>query len=164
MPTFSTTRKVAHTAQEMFNLVADVEQYPQFVPLCQRLRVRGREIQADGTEIMIADMTVAYGPVNETFVTRVISDPENLTIRASYIDGPFSHLDNKWCFEDIPNTLEPPFASPASIVHFDIDYEFKSRTLGMLMGSMFDRAFRKFAEAFEARADELYRDQPSRQA
>ncbi|MEP0520669.1 MAG: SRPBCC family protein [Hyphomicrobiales bacterium] len=152
MPSFSTSRNVAHTAKEMFLLVADVENYPLFVPLCQRLLVRGREIQDDGTEIMIADMTVAYGPVNETFVTRVVTDPENLTIRASYIDGPFSHLDNKWSFQE---KLEEN-RDPSSTVHFDIDYEFKSRTLGMLMGSMFDRAFRKFAEAFETRADELY--------
>lgn len=136
----------------MFLLVADIENYPQFVPLCQRLRVRGRETQNDGTEIMIADMTVAYGPVNETFVTRVVTDPENLTIRASYIDGPFSHLDNKWSFEGNRDGAQ----ASSSTVHFDIDYEFKSRTLGMLMGSMFDRAFRKFAEAFETRADELY--------
>lgn len=144
----------------MFLLVADIERYPQFVPLCQRLLVRGRETQEDGTEILIADMTVAYGPVHETFVTKVVTDPENLTIRASYIDGPFSHLDNKWSFEEKPNNDQEPH----STVHFDIDYEFKSRTLGMLMGTMFDRAFRKFAEAFETRADELYDAGPLRQA
>lgn len=144
----------------MFLLVADIERYPQFVPLCQRLLVRGREVQEDGTEIMIADMTVAYGPVNETFVTKVVTDPENLTIRASYIDGPFSHLDNKWSFEEKTKSNQDPL----STVHFDIDYEFKSRTLGMLMGTMFDRAFRKFAEAFETRADELYETGPLRQA
>lgn len=160
MPTFSTTRNVDHTAKEMFLLVADIESYPQFVPLCQRLLVRGRETQEDGSEIMIADMTVAYGPVNETFVTRVVTDPKNLTIRASYIDGPFSHLDNKWFFEERNNSEQ----NSLSIVHFDIDYEFKSRTLGVLMGSMFDRAFRKFAEAFEGRADELYAAGTLRQA
>lgn len=144
----------------MFLLVADVERYPQFVPLCQRLLIRGREIQEDGTEIMIADMTVAYGPVNETFVTRVVTDPLNLTIHASYIDGPFSHLDNRWRFEE----KQINHQEPQSIVHFDIDYEFKSRTLGVLMGSMFDRAFRKFAEAFESRADELYAAGRLRQA
>ncbi len=137
----------------MFALVADVENYPQFVPLCQRLSVRGREKQHDGTEILIADMSVAYGPVNETFVTRVVLDPANLMIEATYLDGPFSHLDNQWRFSN----QEAGEAGNTSVVHFKIDYQFKSRTLSMLMGSMFDRAFRKFAEAFEARADAVYR-------
>ncbi|WP_306256969.1 type II toxin-antitoxin system RatA family toxin [Pararhizobium sp. IMCC21322] len=152
MPKFETTRIVGHTAEQMFALVADIERYPEFVPLCQRLSVRGREKQSDGTEIMIADMSVAYGPVNETFVTRVILDFPNMLINATYLDGPFSHLDNLWQFEN-QQTGE---ANIASAVNFKIDYEFKSRTLGMLMGSMFDRAFRKFAEAFEARADKIY--------
>ena len=152
MPKFETTRIVGHSAEQMFALVADVESYPQFVPLCQRLSVRGREKQPDGTEILIADMSVAYGPVNETFVTRVVLDPANLMIEATYLDGPFSHLDNQWRFSN----QETGEAGNTSAVHFKIDYEFKSRTLSMLMGSMFDRAFRKFAEAFEARADAVY--------
>lgn len=152
MPKFETTRIVGHTAERMFALVADIERYPEFVPLCQRLSVRGREQQSDGTEIMIADMSVAYGPVNETFVTRVVLDAPNMSIRATYLDGPFSHLDNLWRFEN----RETGDLKITSTVNFKIDYEFKSRTLGMLMGSMFDRAFRKFAEAFEARADTIY--------
>jgi len=152
LPKFETTRIVGHTAEQMFALVADIEHYPEFVPLCQRLSVRGREQQSDGTEIMIADMSVAYGPVNETFVTRVVLDAPNMSIRATYLDGPFSHLDNLWRFEN----RETSELGMASAVNFKIDYEFKSRTLGMLMGSMFDRAFRKFAEAFEARADTIY--------
>lgn len=159
MPKFETTRIVGHTAEQMFALVADIEQYPEFVPLCQRLSVRGRETQSDGTEIMIADMSVAYGPVNETFVTRVILDSPNMLVRATYLDGPFSHLDNLWRFEN-RETGEPGIASA---VNFKIDYEFKSRTLGMLMGSMFDRAFRKFAEAFEARADKIYETSSAKQ-
>ncbi|MCR9235561.1 MAG: SRPBCC family protein [Alphaproteobacteria bacterium] len=160
MPKFETTRIVGHTAEQMFALVADIEQYPEFVPLCQRLSVRGREQQSDGTEIMIADMSVAYGPVNETFVTRVILDAPRLTIRATYLDGPFSHLDNLWRFEN----RETADANITSAVNFKIDYEFKSRALGMLMGSMFDRAFRKFAEAFEARADTIYNVSSVKQA
>ncbi len=160
MPKFETTRIVGHTAEQMFALVADIEHYPEFVPLCQRLSVRGREQQSDGTEIMIADMSVAYGPVNETFVTRVVLDAPNMSIRATYLDGPFSHLDNLWRFEN----RETSESGIASAVNFKIDYEFKSRTLGMLMGSMFDRAFRKFAEAFEARADTIYAAPSDKQA
>lgn len=160
MPKFETTRIVGHTAEQMFALVADIEHYPEFVPLCQRLSVRGREQQSVGTEIMIADMSVAYGPVNETFVTRVVLDAPNMLIRATYLDGPFSHLDNLWRFEN----RETSESDIASAVNFKIDYEFKSRTLGMLMGSMFDRAFRKFAEAFEARADTIYAASADKQA
>lgn len=153
MPKFQTTRIVGHSADQMFALVADVERYPEFVPLCQRLSVRGRETQSDGTDILIADMSVAYGPVNETFVTRVALDAANRVIRATYLDGPFSHLDNEWRFSD----RDTGATGKTSLVDFRIDYEFKSRTLGMLMGTMFDRAFRKFAEAFEARADAIYK-------
>jgi len=160
LPKFKTTRIVGHTAEQMFALVADIEHYPEFVPLCQRLSVRGREQQSDGTEIMIADMSVAYGPVHETFVTRVILDAPKLTIQATYLDGPCAHLDNLWRFKN----RETGDANIASAVNFKIDYEFKSRTLGMLMGSMFDRAFRKFAEAFEARADRIYDASSHKQA
>ncbi|PCJ86009.1 MAG: ubiquinone-binding protein [Hyphomicrobiales bacterium] len=152
MPKFETTRKVHHSARQMYDLVADIESYPQFVPLCQSLKIRGREVQKDGSEILIADMTIAYGPIRESFVTRVVLDKNNHKISASYIDGPFKYLDNIWRFED----AETGAAPSSSNVLFSIDYEFKSRTLGAVMGSMFDRAFRKFSSAFETRADVLY--------
>lgn len=159
MPHFQTSRPVHHSAEKMYALVADIERYPEFVPLCQNLSVRGREQQPDGTEILVSDMSVAYGPVHETFVTRVVLNPQALTIDANYLEGPFSHLDNQWSFMN----QNSGGAEEASTVNFKIDYEFKSRTLGLLMGSMFDRAFRKFAEAFEDRADAVYQDAPDRQ-
>ena len=131
----------------MFDLVADVERYPEFVPLCERLVVRERR-ERDGREVLTADMSVGFKAVHETFTSRVLLDPEALAIRASYIDGPFKHLDNRWSFE--------PIDDRRCNVHFAIDYEFRSRMLAMLMGSQFDRAFRKFTSAFEARADTLY--------
>lgn len=131
----------------MFALVADVEAYPQFVPLCQSLKVRGRRVESD-TEVLVADMTVAYAVVRETFTTQVTLDRPALVITGKYIDGPFHHLDSRWSFV--------PDGPDASIVHFNIDYEFRSRLLATLMGNMFDIAFRKFAQAFEARADVVY--------
>jgi coenzyme Q-binding protein COQ10 len=148
MPKYSTERRVRHSAEEMFDLVADVENYPRFVPLCERLVVRGRA-KDEGRDILVADMTIAYGPVRETFTSRVILDRPALKVAAAYLEGPFRHLDNRWTFK--------PISDKASIVQFSIDYEFRSRTLGALMGAVFDRAFRKFAEAFEARADDVYR-------
>ncbi len=132
----------------MFDLVADVDKYPLFVPLCERLKVR-RRVNAgdDGIEILVADMTVAYKIIRETFTSRVTLDRPRLHIIAEYIDGPFSRLENHWRFAA---------AGEGTAVSFAIDYEFKSRALALVMGAVFDAAFRRFAEAFEKRADEVY--------
>src|SRR5689334_6148864 len=98
MPQFRTKRRVAHSAGDMFDLVADMERYPEFVPLCQSLRVRERKSREDGVEIVLAQMTVAYKLVRETFTTRVTLDRANLTIGVEYLDGPFRKLDNRWNF------------------------------------------------------------------
>ena len=133
----------------MFELVADVERYPEFVPLCQSLHVRKRSVDGAGAEVLIADMEVGYLAIRERFTSRVTLDQANLKILVEYIDGPFSHLENTWTFKDEAE-------AEGSRVEFFIDYQFRSRTLGALMGSMFDTAFRKFAQAFEARADKAY--------
>jgi coenzyme Q-binding protein COQ10 len=148
MPEYSTTRRVGHSAADMFNLVADVEKYPQFVPLCGALNVRERKSTGEGVEILVADMTVAYKLIRETFKSRVTLDRPRLQVDVAYLDGPFRRLDNCWTFRPIdPNKCE---------VGFSISYEFRSRTLGLLMGAMFDAAFRRFAAAFETRADAVY--------
>jgi coenzyme Q-binding protein COQ10 len=147
MPKFANERRAAHSAADMFALVADVEAYPKFVPLCRALVVKARAVE-EGREILVADMTAAYGPVRETFTTRVTIDRTALTVRAEYINGPFRHLDSRWTFA--------PTGERECLVRFAIDYEFRSHALAALMGAMSDRAFRKFAEAFEARADEVY--------
>jgi coenzyme Q-binding protein COQ10 len=148
MPSFRTTRRVNHAASEMFDLVADVERYPQFVPLCQKLIVRKRSPVGEGREMLVADMTVAYKLVRETFSTRVTLDKAKLEILVEYLNGPFRSLENRWKFR--------PEGERSCEIEFDIHYEFRSRTLGMLMGTVFDAAFRRFAEAFERRADEMY--------
>src|SRR6185503_9316393 len=139
MPTFSTKRRVRHSATEMFDLVADVEQYPQFVPMCSGLKVRQRTPGDEGTETIVADMTVSFKLVRETFRSRVTLDRPKLKILVEYLQGPFSHMQNRWTFK--------PAGDDACEIEFFIDYEFKSRTLGMLMGAMFDTAFRRFATA-----------------
>jgi coenzyme Q-binding protein COQ10 len=148
MPQFTTKRRVRHSADKMFDLVADVERYPEFVPLCGSLRVRERRTTGEGVEIIVADMSVAYKLVRESFVSRVTLDRPKLQILVEYLQGPFSKLQNRWTFR--------PTGEATCEVEFFIDYEFKSRTLGMLMGAMFDTAFRRFATAFERRADEIY--------
>lgn len=148
MPEFATKRRVRHSAADMFDLVADIERYPEFVPLCQDLRVRRRVPEPEGVEIVVAEMTVAYKLVRQTFTSRVTLDRPNLEILVEYIEGPFSKMQNRWHFR--------PLSEQSCEVEFFISYEFKSRTLAMLMGAMFEAAFRKFAHAFELRADKVY--------
>jgi coenzyme Q-binding protein COQ10 len=148
MPEFTTTRRLRHSAADMFDLVADVERYPEFVPLCSSLKVRRRIEGSEGVLILVADMTVAYKLIHESFVSRVTLDRPNLQILVEYLEGPFSRLENRWTFR--------PTGERTCEVRFFISYEFRSRMLGLLLGSMFDLAFRRFATAFEQRADKIY--------
>ena len=148
MPQFSTKRHVQHSASEMFDLVADVEHYPEFVPLCRSLRVRKRSTDSEGRDVVIADMTIAYKLIYETFTSRVTLDRPSLEILVEYLEGPFRKMNNRWRFHSA--------GSNACDVEFFISYEFRSRTLGLLLGAMFDAAFRRFSAAFERRADQIY--------
>jgi coenzyme Q-binding protein COQ10 len=148
MPRFSTTRRVRHSASDMFDLVADIEHYPEFVPLCRSIRVDQRAAKGEGVETLRSQMTVAYKMISETFVTRVTLDKPRLQIHVKYLEGPFSHMENRWTFR--------PLGENASEVEFFISYEFRSRALGLLMGTVFDTAFRRFADAFERRADVVF--------
>jgi coenzyme Q-binding protein COQ10 len=148
MPHFSSKRRALHSAQQMFELVADVERYPEFVPLCKSLKIRQRMPKPDGTEVIVADMTVSFRLVRETFTSQVTLDRANLKILVEYLRGPFSNLENRWTFE--------PKGDNACEVGFFLSYEFKSRMLALLMGTMFDTAFARFSAAFEKRADAIY--------
>ena len=148
MPSFHNSRRVRHNAADMFDLVADVERYPEFVPLCENLVVRKREALDGERSILEADMTVAYKVFHETFASKVTLDRPKLEILVEYLDGPFRSLENRWRFKDE--------GERACEVEFFIEYEFRSRTLGLLMGGVFEAAFRRFAEAFEQRANKIY--------
>jgi coenzyme Q-binding protein COQ10 len=148
MPKFHTSRTVPHTATAMFNLVADVESYPKFLPLCRSLKVRRRDLMPGGREVLVADMEVGYKAIRETFTSRVTLDRANLEILVEYIDGPFRHLENRWHFSELgPDSCK---------IEFDIAYEFRNKALALLVGGLFETAFRKFAEAFESRAAFVY--------
>ena len=146
MPKFDTTRFVSHSPENMFALVADAEKYPEFLPLCEALVIKSRK-EREGKTLLVADMTVGYKAIRETFASQVLIDPRALTIDVQYLNGPFKYLNNRWTFTQAPGGCN---------VGFFIDYEFKSRMLGMVMGSMFDVAFRRFSAAFEERADKIY--------
>ena len=147
MPKFETTRHVAHPPDKMFDLVADVEKYPEFLPMCTGLTVRSRK-ERDGIGVLVADMSVGYKAIHETFTSQVVLKRAENAIEVKYLDGPFRYLQNLWRFEDD--------GRGGCTIHFFIEYEFKSRLPGAMMGAMFDRAFRMFAGAFEKRADEIY--------
>src|SRR3977135_749735 len=117
MPRYSSKRRVHHTAAQMFDLVADVERYPEFVPLCQSLKIRQRTPKPDGTEVVVADMTVSFKLVRESFTSRVTLDKPNLKIMVEYLRGPFSKLENRWAFE--------PRSEVDGDVGFFISYECK---------------------------------------
>src|SRR5579883_3141080 len=153
MPQFSTKRRIRHSASDMFDLVADVEHYPEFVPLCRSLQVRKRTRDAEGRDVIIADMSIAYKLIRETFTSRVTLDRKQLQILVEYLEGPFQRMNNRWSFR--------PIDEQSCEVEFFIAYEFRSRTLGMLMGAVFDAAFRRFAAAFERRADQVYGVEPA---
>jgi len=148
MPQFTTRRRVRHDAVHMFDLVADVDKYPQFVPFCRSMRVKKRGEDARGRPMIIAEMTIAYKMIHETFTTKVTLDRDELQIIVDYLSGPFRRLENRWRFR--------PAGERACEVEFYLLYEFQSRTLGMLMGAMFEAVFRRFADAFERRADQIY--------
>ncbi len=147
MPSFQTKRPVPYGPQAMLDLVADVDKYPQFLPLCESLKVLSRNTASNGIETIVARMGVGYGPIQESFTSRIVVDRRIHRIDVSHLDGPFRKLENSWQFRPSRTGCD---------VEFSIDYEFRSIALQILLGSMFDRAFRKFAEAFETRARALY--------
>ena len=130
----------------MFDLVADVERYPEFVPLCEGLRVQERS-RASGLAVLRAEMDVGYGALHETFTSRVTLDAATLRVTVKYLDGPFQYLDNRWAFEPTPG---------GCTVDFYISYELKSLMLQLMVGAVFEKAFRRFTEAFEQRARQIY--------
>lgn len=147
MPAFRTQKVVHHKPEEMFDLVADVKHYPEFLPLCESIVLKRQYENEAGIKTFISDMTVGYKAISECLTTKVTADRVNLHILTEFIDGPFRHLENRWKFKEAPE---------GCLVDFYITYEFKNFALGMLMGSVFDRAFRHFVTAFEERADALY--------
>jgi coenzyme Q-binding protein COQ10 len=148
MPQFSTRRPVRHPASDMFDLVADIERYPEFVPLCAGMKVRSRTDKGEGVGVIVAVMTIAYKLIHQSFTSRATLDRDKLTILVEYLDGPFSRMQNRWAFHAKTET--------SCEVEFFIDYEFRSRTFAMLAGAVFDTVFRRMAAAFEKRADEVY--------
>lgn len=147
MHVYETTHPVAHSAEDMFALVARVDDYPKFLPLCEALEVKRREPR-DGVEVIVATMTIGYGPINESFTTKVHLDRAARNILVEYLDGPFTFLENRWHFH--------PTGSESCEIAFYIAYAFRSRLFERLVGGLFAKVVERYTAAFEARADAVY--------
>lgn len=144
MPTHAESKRVAYTPEQLFDLVADVGRYPQFLPWCVGARVRSRS----DTELL-ADLTIGFGPFRESFASRVALDRPR-RIRVRYENGPFRYLNNHWSFTS--DGTDPPGCR----VDFYVDFEFRSRILQAAIGVVFHEAVRRMVNAFVRRAGEVY--------
>jgi len=146
MTTHSETRKIPHSANQMFALVADVARYPEFLPWCTGARIR--ETRQDGAKTIVeADLIISFKVFREKFGSRVTMDPAARTIAVDYLEGPFKYLRNHWTFRD---------DGAGCAIDFFVEFEFKSRILQALIGVVFTDAMHRIVRAFEARAQDLY--------
>lgn len=142
MPGIHETRHVPYSAEQMFDLVADVGRYKEFLPWVIATRVR-----SNGETEMVADMVVGFKSFRESFTSKVTKRRPGM-IDVVYVDGPLRDLDNEWHFTDLPEG--------GCRIDFAVEFAFKNRVFEALAGQYFDRAFRKMVTAFETRAEELY--------
>ncbi|KLI63844.1 type II toxin-antitoxin system RatA family toxin [Aurantiacibacter marinus] len=142
MPSIRETRRLPYSAEQMFDLVADVDRYPEFLPWVVATRVRD-----DSETEMTADMLVGFKALREKFTSKVVKQRPS-SINVHYIDGPLRDLDNNWTFRDVEDG--------GCEIDFCVDFAFKNLMFETLAGQYIDRAFRKMVAAFETRAGELY--------
>lgn len=148
MPKRSEIRQLPYTAQQMYDLVADIERYPEFLPWNSAARIRSRVSRPDGAEIIEADLVISFKVFRERFGSRVTVWPDNLKIDTEYLDGPFRYLMSGWRFRDLSDS--------ESEIDFFVDFEFRNALLAKLIGVFFDEAMSRIVRAFEARAKVLY--------
>ncbi|MRU13822.1 type II toxin-antitoxin system RatA family toxin [Roseovarius sp. A21] len=147
MPSHSESRPLPYSAQQMYDLVADVGNYPKFLPWTAAARVRKVTDQADGSKVMEADLVISFKVFRERFGSRVVLWPEDRKIETEYLDGPFKYMRSNWRFEE---------DGDGCVVHFDVDFEFKNMILQKAAGLFFYEAMQRIVRAFESRAKELY--------
>ncbi|WP_193170610.1 type II toxin-antitoxin system RatA family toxin [Nisaea nitritireducens] len=142
MPTHAEQRVVPFTPEQLFDLIADIQRYPEFLPWCVGARIRKR----DGSRI-VADLVIGYKLIRERFTSTVTLSPDRNRIDVEYTDGPFKYLNNHWVFEPHPE---------GCLIDFYVDFEFRSKMLQKIIEVFFNEAVRRMVGAFEARAHELY--------
>ena len=146
MPTHSETKPLPYTAQQMYDLVADVGRYPEFLPWTAAARIRSDEDRGDH-RVMDADLVISFKVFRERFTSRVVLWPDAKKIDTEYLDGPFKQMISNWAFEDVPGGCN---------VHFHVDFEFRNLILQGIIGVVFNEAMQRVVRAFEKRAAELY--------
>lgn len=146
MTAHSETRTLPFTPQQMYDLVADVARYPEFLPWTAAARIRSVEDQGDHA-VMLADLVVSFKVFRERFGSRVTLWPARRQIDTAYIDGPFRYLNSTWTFREAHQGCE---------VHFEVDFEFRNRILQGAAGMFFNEAMQRIVRAFEARAHAIY--------
>lgn len=147
MTTHSQTKRLPYTARQMYDLVADVDKYPEFLPWCAAARVRQTEPEAYGT-LMEADLVISFKVFRERFGSRVELHENDMKIITQYIDGPFKYLKSVWTFRDLDEG--------GSEVAFCVDFEFRNFVLQRAIGLVFNQAMQRIVTAFESRAAALY--------
>ena len=142
------TRNLKYSSEQMFDLVADIEAYPKFIPWCNDVKITSRLAdQNKGCEVLEANMGVSFKIISERFSSRVFLNPISKEILVEYIAGPFKFLSNRWTFTS---------SADGSIVNFHVEFEFKSKLMQRLIGVVFNEAMRRIILSFEKRADQLY--------
>jgi coenzyme Q-binding protein COQ10 len=147
MPTHSEIRVLPYTAQQMYDLVADVAKYPQFLPWCAAARVRSVTKQEDGSNLMKADLVISFKVFRERFGSNVVLYPAENRLEIEYLDGPFKYMKSSWEFADVEGGCE---------VKFFVDFEFRNAMLQGIIGVVFNEAMQRIVRAFERRAADLY--------
>lgn len=150
MPKFTTEKILHYSPEEMFNLVADIEKYPEFVPMCEDLKIYSQE-KKDKKLFLLANMIIGYKFIRENFTTTVLLDYPEKRIDVHYVDGPFQHLENIWNFYEVKDNPN------ACRVSFFIDYSFKNPMFSMLLSNIFDKIFKNFITSFEEQANIIYK-------
>ena len=144
----SETRKLSYSADQMFQLVADVESYPLFIPWCEAVRINSNYWSPNSEcNILNTDMRVSFKFFKEKLTSEVIINQGSKIIKVEYIDGPFKFLRNQWFFENIGSECQ---------IKFNVEFEFKSKIMQKLTGLIFQEAMKRIVKAFERRAEELY--------
>ncbi|MEP4198180.1 MAG: type II toxin-antitoxin system RatA family toxin [Aliishimia sp.] len=146
MPSHSETKFLPYTAQQMYDLVADVGAYPKFLPWCAAARIRRETVEGDAT-VLDADLIVSFKVFREKFGSRVLLYPETRKIDTEYLDGPFKHMMSTWSFVDTEGGCE---------VSFFVDFEFRNAILQGIIGVVFNEAMQRIVRAFERRAADLH--------
>ena len=142
MTTHAEQRLIHHTPEQLFDLVADVRRYPEFLPWCLAARIKERS-----QTMLVADLIIGFQIFKEQFTSHVSMDRDNLIIEVEYAEGPFKYLKNRWKFIEHPD---------GCMIDFYVDFEFRSRLLQTVIESLFTEAVKRMVRAFEARADQLY--------